>query len=129
MAIKYEKKKVKHSSLAYTLIAVILLVTIFLGMIGYLYQKRQDEAYELLHVQTKQVKDDLILQLISDRENLATMASFAAKLYRDGESYSLLFESFKPIGMIENIGILNADNTLSTKAGKSDTEGALSFEK
>lgn len=128
MAIKYEKKKVKYSSLAYTLIAVILLVTIFLGMIGYLYQKRQAEAYESLHVQTKQVKDDLVLQLISDRENLATMASFAAKLYRDGENYSLLFESFKPIGMIENIGILNADNTFSTKAGTSVLDEKLSFE-
>ncbi|MBQ2890669.1 MAG: GGDEF domain-containing protein, partial [Clostridia bacterium] len=87
-----------------------------------------DEAYEMLHIQTKQIKDDIHLQLISDRENLATMANFAAKLHNDGEGYGLMFESFKPIGLIENIGILNPDNTFYTKAGVTKLNGSLSFE-
>ena len=106
----------------------MLLSVVFLVMVGYLYNKAAEESYENLHVQTKQVKDDLVLQLSSDRENLATMANFAAKLYRDGDDYSLLFESFKPIGMIENIGILNADNTFATKAGVVDAKGIISFQ-
>lgn len=128
MAIKYGKKHSKQHNVLYTVIAAILLSVVFFTMVNFLYNKAEEEAYESLHVQTKQVKDDLILQLTSDRENLSTMASFAAKLYSDGDDYSLLFESFKPIGMIENIGILNPDNTLSTKAGTSSVTGELSFE-
>ena len=128
MAVKYGKKKYKQHNVFYTIIAALLLCTVFLTMVVYLYSETEEEAYENLHVQTKQVKDDLILQLKSDRENLQTMASFASKLYRDGDDYSLLFESFKPIGMIENIGILNADNTFSTKAGTADVSGVMSFD-
>ena len=128
MAIKYGKKKSKQHNILYTIITAITLCAIFLVMVNYLYNKAEDEAYENLHVQTKQVKDDLILQLTSDRENLSTMANFAAKLYSDGEDYNLLFQSFTPIGMIENIGILNKDNTFSTKAGTIDVSGILSFE-
>ncbi len=128
MAIKFGKKKTRQHNIFYTIITAMLLSVVFLSMVNYLYHKAEEEAYENLHIQTKQVKDDLILQLTSDRENLATMANFAAKLYRDGDDYSLLFESFKPIGMIENIGILNADNTFATKAGTTDATGVLSFE-
>ena len=39
-----------------------------------------------------------------------------------------MFESFKPIGLIENIGILNSDNTFVTKAGSMDVSDYLSFE-
>ncbi|MBR2916905.1 MAG: GGDEF domain-containing protein, partial [Clostridia bacterium] len=81
----------------------------------------------MLHLQTKQVKDDLTLQIKSDRENLATMANFAAKLYADGESYDLMFDSFKPIGLFSNIGILNPDNTFVTKVGYIDLNGKISF--
>ncbi len=128
MATKFGMKKHKQHNVFYTIIAVILLCTVFFGALSYLYTDAKEKEYENLHVQTKQIKDDIILQLTSDRENLETMANFAAKLYKDGEDYDLLFESFKPIGMIENIGILNSDNTFSTKAGTSDTNGALSFE-
>ena len=128
MAIKYGKKKSKQHNILYTIVTAILLCTVFLAMVSYIYNKTEDEEYESLHVQTKQIKDDIILQLISDRENLATMANFAAKLYSDGEDYSLLFDSFKSIGMIENIGILNADNTFVTKAGSTNMEGVISFE-
>lgn len=128
MAITYGKKHSKRHTIMYTIIVAVLLCAVFLTMVLFLYNKAEDEAYEALHVQTKQIKDDIILQLISDRENLETMASFAAKLYKDGDDYSLLFESFEPIGMIENIGILNADNTFATKAGVTDMSGTLSFD-
>ena len=128
MAIKYGKKKTKQHNILYTIVTAILLCAVFLAMVSYLYNKTEDEEYENLHVQTKQIKDDIILQLTSDRENLATMANFAAKLYSDGDDYGLLFESFKSIGMIENIGILNADNTFVTKAGSTNMDGVISFE-
>ena len=129
MAKRYDRKKQNRANIIYTIIASILICSVFIGMVDYLYSKTQEVAYENLHVQTKQIKDDIILQLTSDRENLETMANFAAKLYSDGSSYNLLFDSFKPIGMIENIGILNPDNSLTTKNGTTDLNGAISFEK
>ena len=57
------------------------------------------------------------------------MANFASKLYSDGESYDIMFDSFKPIGLFANIGILNPDNTFVTKAGQLDLTGKISFEK
>lgn len=128
MAIKYEKEKKRQQNIVYTIVTAILLCVVFIGMVSYMYNKTHKEEFENLHVQTKQIKDDIVLQLISDRENLSTMANFAAKLYKDGDDYSLLFESFKSIGMIENIGILNPDNTISSKAGKSDVNDKISFE-
>ena len=128
MALTYEKRKHKQTNILQTIITVILLCTVFLTMVSYFYKTAESEAYEMLHVQTKQIKDDMQLQLLSDRENLATMASFAAKLHADGESYNILFESFKPIGLIENIGILNPDNTFVTKSGLIDLDGRVSFE-
>ena len=127
MAIKYSKRKNRRNNVLYTIISAVLLCMVFLVMIGYFYSNAEKEAYEYLHIQTKQIKDDIHLQLISDRENLATMASFAAKLYADGEDYSLLFESFKPIGLIKNIGILKPDNIFVTKTGSMDLTGRISF--
>lgn len=128
MAITFGKKKYRQHYGIYTVITAILLCVVFLAMVGNFYVTAEEEAFEYLHVQTKQIKDDINLQLVSDRENLATMANFAAKLHSDGESYDLMFDSFKPIGLIENIGILNPDNTFVTKAGSIDLDGAISFE-
>jgi len=128
MAIKYGKKQNRKNNIFYTVIAAILLCMVFLSMVSYFYYAAEDEAYENLHIQTKQIKDDMELQLLSDRENLATMANFAAKLYLDGESFDLMFNSFKPIGLIENIGILMPDNTFVTKAGTINLDGQISFE-
>ena len=128
MAIKYGKKTHRKNNVIYTVVSAILLSAVFLTMVSYFYSNAEDEAYEYLHIQTKQIKDDMELQLISDRENLLTMANFAAKLYSDGESYDLMFDSFKPIGLIANIGILNPDNTFVTKVGAVDLDGLISFE-
>ena len=128
MAIKYGKKQHRKNNILYTVIAAILLCIVFITMVSYFYYAAEDEAYENLHMQTKQIKDDMELQLLSDQENLATMANFAAKLYSDGESFDLMFNSFEPIGLIENIGILMPDNTFITKAGTLNLNGQISFE-
>jgi diguanylate cyclase (GGDEF)-like protein len=128
MAITYGKKKYKQHYILYTFITAILLCVVFLTMVSFLYVSAEKEAYENLHVQTKQIKDDISLQLISDRENLSTMANFAANLYSEDERYDIMFQSFKPIGLIENIGILNEDNTFVTKTGVIDVSGVMSFE-
>ena len=128
MAITYERKKQKQNNILYTIITAILICAVFFAMVTSFYIKAEDDAYEMLHIQTKQIKDDLTLQLKSDRENLVTMANFAAKLYSDGESYGRMFESFKPIGLLSNIGILNPDNTFVTKIGSVDLSSKISFE-
>ena len=128
MAIKYGIKKHKQNYVFYTIITAVLLCAVFLAMINSLYVQAENEAYENLHFQTQQIKDDITLQLISDRENLSTMANFAATLYDEDERYDIMFESFKPIGLIENIGILNEDNTFVTKAGSMDVSAYISFE-
>ena len=128
MAITYRQKKHKQNNIIYTMVAVLLVCAVLLAMVTSFYQKAEEEAYEMLHMQTRQIKDDLTLQLKSDRENLVTMANFAAKLYSDGEDYSRMFDSFKPIGLFSNIGILNPDNTFVTKVGSIDLEGKISFE-
>lgn len=128
MAVKYAEKKRRNHHIIYVVITAAVICAVLLAMVSFLYDVAEDEAYEMLHLQTKQIKDDLSLQMRSDRENLETMANFAAKLYADGESYDRMFASFKPIGLIANIGILNADNTFVTKAGKLDLNGKISFE-
>lgn len=127
MPVKYGKKKSRKYNVFHTVITAILICLVFLSMVNFFYTQAEDEAYEMLHLQTKQIKDDLVLQIKSDRENLITMANFASKLYADGESYNIMFESFKPIGLFSNIGILNPDNTFVTKKGSIDLNGKISF--
>lgn len=128
MANKFGRKKPRQTNLVNTFVTAILICVIFLSTVASLYTKAEEDAYEMLHIQTSQIKNDLILQIKSDRENLITMANFAAKLYADGEPYDLMFESFKPIGLFSNIGILNPDNTFVTKMGSIDLNGKISFE-
>lgn len=127
MAITYERKKHRQNNIICTVITAVLICVVFLTMVASFYREAENEAYEMLHIQTKQIKDDIILQIKSDRENLVTMANFASKLYADGETYQLMFDSFKPIGLFSNIGILNPDNTFYTKAGTIDLNGKISF--
>ena len=128
MAITYERKKRRENNILYTIIAALLICTVFLALVASFFFQAENEAYEMLHIQTKQIKDDLTLQLKSDRENLITMANFAAKLYADGESYDRMFESFKPIGLFSNIGILKPDNVFVTRVGSVDLNGKISFQ-
>jgi len=128
MATTYERKNKKNRNVLYSVIAAVLICVIFLVMVVPFYVKAENDAYEMLHIQTKQIKDDLTLQLKSDRENLITMANFAATLYADGKSYARMFDSFEPIGLFSRIGILNPDGTFITKSGVYDLSGRISFE-
>jgi len=78
MAITYGKKKSGQPNILYTILTAILICAVFLMMVSFFYTEAEDEAYEMLHIQTKQIKDDLTLQIKSDRENLFTMSHFAA---------------------------------------------------
>lgn len=123
-----QQRRHTRNNIIYLLITAVMICAVFFTMVNYFYTRAEDEAYEMLHVQTKQIKDDLILQIKSDRENLVTMAHFLAKLYSDGEDYDIMFESFEPIGLLSNIGVLNPDNVFVTKVGSMDLSGKISFE-
>lgn len=127
MPIRYAKKKRRSTVVVYTILTVLLISFAFSGVIAGMYVSTEEEAKEMLHIQTKQIKDDLTLQMVSDRENLITMSNFASKLHTDGESYDRLFESFKPIGLFANIGIMTPENTFITKDGEFDLNGKISF--
>ena len=129
MSKKYGKKKSKQHIIFYTIVTAILLCVVFLGLVNYLYFQAENDAYETLHVQTKQIKDNLILQIKSDNENLVTMANFAAKLNANGSDYNIMFDSFKPIGLFSRIGILTPDCTFITKYETVDLKGKISFER
>ena len=118
----------QQNNIFYTVIAAILICAVFLSLVRSFYYKAEEDAYEMLHIQTKQIKDDLTLQLKSDRENLATMANFAAKLYAGGADYSLMFDSFKAIGLFSRIGILTPECEFIAKEGTYDLKGKISFE-
>ena len=99
----------------YTIVTVFLLCTIILSMLSYVFNSSEKEAYENLHLETQEIKNDIKLQMISDRENLVTMANFAAKLHNEGEDLDIMFQAFEKIGLIDNIGILLPDNRFITK--------------
>ncbi len=128
MAIIYGKKKRRQNNIIFTLVTTLLICTIFAVTVSSFYQDAKEEAYEMLHIQTKQIKDDLVLQLKSDRENLATMANFAAKLHENGEDYDYIFDAFNPIGMISGIGVLEPDGTFVTKVGSMNIADKISYE-
>ena len=86
--------------LLYTLTVAVVLIAILVTALSYVYIVAERDGMDSLHTQTKEFKDDLTLQIISDRENLYTMSLFASKLYREGEALRLIVESFKPIGLI-----------------------------
>ena len=63
MAITYERKKQRQNNIIYTIIAAFFICAVFFTMLGSFFIKAEDNAYEMLHIQTKQIKDDLTLQL------------------------------------------------------------------
>lgn len=131
MGVTYiETKNPRHirNRIVYTFIAEVLLCVAFLSMVYYTYQRAEDTAFENLHMKTKEIKDDISLQMFSDRENLVTIANIAANLYNEGKSYDMLFKSFKSIGLIENIGILTSDNKFLTRLGEYEPGNEISFE-
>ena len=146
--------KVKNSGnirnrITYTILVVILLSVVFVTMINYVYHTAENSNSETLHTRTKEIKDDITLQMISDRENLFTIASMAENLYSQrgvitsiineqtitdivnavkpiyehSTDFSILFDSFESIGLIDEIAILLPGNTLITKRGVGIAEG------
>jgi len=93
-----------------------------------IYIYAEEMAFETLHLETRQIKSDINLQFVSDQENLTTMAFLAAKLYENGESFDIMLNSFKAIGLIEEIGILTQDNMFMTRIGTFESPEGLDFE-
>ena len=96
-------------------------------MMEVIYTKEEQECYENLHIQTKQFKDDLRRRIESDQETLSLVANYAAELYENDRDLSIIFNSYAPTGLIENVGILMPDNTFITKKGVLDFNGKVSF--
>ncbi|MBQ4559602.1 MAG: GGDEF domain-containing protein [Tyzzerella sp.] len=119
---QYISKKILHILLVGTAISLVLAF-----VMSYIYKIEEDAAYETLHLETRHIKEDINLQIISDRENLTTIAKMIAKLYQNNESYNLMFEAFESIGLIQEIEILLPDNTLLTKTGSIDVRDDISF--
>ena len=121
------KRKGIAEKLIFTAVAVVLLIGIVLTMLNYVYYHSEQEAFDVLHYETQQFKRDINLQFMSDRENLETMARFAEQLYAEGKDYSLLFDSFREIGLFESIGVLLPDNRFITKNGVIKLGDGLDF--
>lgn len=111
-----------RSKVLYTMVMVLVLVSMLFFIVNYVFTKAEADAFELLHLQTKEIKENIEIQVVSDMENLSTMANFAAKLYSDGESYDLIFNSFEAVGLIKNIGILTPENKFLTKMGEMEVD-------
>lgn len=128
--VNFKKLKQRTDKIIYTVIATILLVAIIASMVSYTHKKSVAESYEMLHTRTQHIKEDLRLQMISDHENLDAMASFVAELYsiNNEEGFDILFNSFKKIGLLEDIGILLPNNIFITKRGMTDLSGKISFD-
>ena len=122
------KNKRFNKKVVYTVVVAVVLFAMFLSVVRISYNQALEDGFENLHMQTKEIKEDIELQVFSDMENLQTMANFAAKLYSDGEDFDILINSFRAIGLIENIGILMPDNTFITKMGKIKLPEDVSFE-
>ena len=128
MATTYERKKARQNNILYTVITAILICIVFLVMVMHFFARAEEEAYKMLHIQTRQIKDDLTLQIKSDHENLVTMANIASRLYANGDGYTLMFDSFEPIGLYSRIGILTPDCKFITKNETVDLSKKIIFE-
>lgn len=119
-------RKRNISVIIYAVIAALLITSVIGIMISHVFKIYKEDSFENLHLETRQIKRDINLQFISDRENLITMANFASKLYEDGETFELLFRSFTEIGLFEDVRILTQDNTYYSKKGRGTS--VLSFD-
>ena len=122
--------RIKHNLkvILCALLTVVLLCSAIFIMVTQVYVAYSQESYEMLHMETRQIKRDINLQMNSDRENLITMANFAGQLYDEGEGFGLLFKSFEAIGLFEDVRILLPDNSFVTKMGTAPSSGELSFD-
>lgn len=117
----------QHGNVFSTVIAALLICAVFLVMIEVVYVQEEQECYENLHIQTKQFKDDIQRRIASDSEMLSLVANYTAELYENNRDLSLIFNSYEPTGLIENVGLLMPNNTFITKNGTLDFNGKISF--
>lgn len=122
-------KNIKQSlaTVMFSITALMVLYVVLIVIINHIYSFSATEAHERHRLETLQIKKDINLQMLTDRENLSTMANFASKLHSDGEGYDMFFKSFNEIGLISKIGILLPDNTLVTDSGTHNVTGELDF--
>lgn len=124
--MRFESKS--RSILYNTIVAVVLICVIFAALMVFFHNEAENIAYDELHAEATYIRNDLSVRIKADRNNLVNMANFAAALYEDGRAYSVLLDSFEPIGLVSTIGILNRDNIFVTKLGSIDLSGKISFE-
>ncbi len=118
----------KWNVLYNTVVAMILICVVFAVLMSFFYQYAENKAYDELRAEATYIEKDLSIRIKADRRNLINLANFAATLYADGRTYDIMLESFEPIGLVTNIGILTPDNTFITKVGSMDLSGKISFE-
>ncbi len=127
--MKFKNKlKLIQNRIIYTVAASLLLISIFVATIGYIYVLAEKDAYNSLHVRTSEIKEELNLQLSSDRENLRNMARMAESLCSGIAGFEVLAKNFEHIGFIDNIGILLPDGRLVTKIKTFEASELLIFD-
>lgn len=112
-----EKTRQWLYKIALVVVLAALLGTVMLLTLRRVYKHSEEQALEGLHLETRQIKEEINLQMLSDRENLQTMAAFAGELYDRGEGFELMFEAYESAGLFQEIGILLPDDAFLTKRG------------
>lgn len=120
--------KKNNNNIFFAIVTAVCICVVLLFMMTRVYIREEQECYENLHIQTKQFKDDITMQITSDSEMLSLVANLAGELYKANSDFHLVFDSYEPTGFVSNVGILQKDNTFITKKGVLTFEGAISFE-
>ena len=129
---KVKKKgieRIRTSGIFFGIVTVLLLALVFSAMIVTIYNTEEEEAYELLHLQTKQYKNEIENKINADIAMIESAANLARKFYENGEDMSRVFGSFRFPGFVNGFGILYPDNTFKTRRGTLiDYDGKISFD-
>ncbi len=118
----------KKHGIAYTLIMLLLLIGTIIGVISYMYDYSEKEAFERLKLETAKQKESITLQMTSDRETLYSMANLLGASYHDNDEYIDVCQNFKSFGLCRDIGILIPGDMLITKHGLTNVSGKISFD-
>lgn len=128
MSLKRAKNKKISKVLIYSVITIIILSALLVSAAMQIENNTLNQAREQLHMETKQIKEDITLQINSDRENLHTIASFASTLHKEGKDFRIVFDSFESIGLIEKLVIMLPDGTCISRKGRFTPDNGMTFE-